>query len=278
MIKMARLNMVNLIGTVVNDQLDPRTIGSEKTDGENKMEVLNFLIRTFDEEYQRYFTLPVAVWGEDLVGDCLEFIKKGDLVYVQGELRYKFIYNKQKKMHEKIYTTVKAATVEFISKKLKDQPLNYSMNEVKLIGNLVEDPITENSIKEYPREVSVIEENRSYLEAAGLDVQMLIDKQVKTVNEEQAKILESIKGFSLSTPETGFVIAVDRLYPSKDLKIPNHKLTDYVTLVVNDKSKIKGDLKKGSVAIVDGKLMTRKRNEKIVEPRIVVDVKEMVGR
>lgn len=220
-IKMARLNSVSLIGTVVNENLDPRTVDSEKTDGKQSMAVLNFLVRCFDETLGRYNTLPVAVWGEREILDCMNHLNKGDMVYVQGELRYKFIYNTETKKHERIYTTVKASTVEFISKKLKGESLAYSMNEVKLIGNLVQDP---------------------------------------------------------TETEDGFVIAVDRLYPSKEVKVPNYKLTDYVTLVMKDKKQVMGNLKKGSVAIVSGKLMSRKLDEDVVKPRIVVEVDRIVGK
>jgi len=222
---MARINEVSLIGTVVNTELDPKTVSPEKTDGQNNMEVLNFLVRCYNEYTGRVDTLPVAVWGENLVRECLMFMKKDDLVYINGELRYKTIWNHELKRPERIYTTVKASTVEFLSKKLKDQKLyddKFGVNDVKLAGNLVEDPRWDGE---------------------------------------------------------GFILAVDRLHPSKDLKVPNHKLTDYVTIVVKDESCIRGPLKKGSVAIVEGSLMSRKRDdERIGFPRIVVDAKKIVGR
>lgn len=224
MIKMARLNLIKLIGTVEYEgELDPREISADKTDGKNKMEVLNFFVKCFDEEDKRFYTLPVAVWGEKQVEECLRFMKKGDLVYVQGELRYKYIQNKETKEIDRVYTTVKASTIEFISKKLKDEKLQFSMNDVTLIGNLVND----------------------------------------------AKIGDESESF---------VMAVDRLYPSKDLKVPNHKLTDYVHLVIRDSEKLKNELSKGSTVIVNGKLMTRKKTEKYGIPRVVVDVKDIVGR
>lgn len=226
---MARVNSVTIIGTVVTDlqEVDPRTIHGLENDvrdlgNDSKHQVLNFHVRCFDEEDQRPYTLPVAVWDENLTMQCLMHVNKDDLVYIQGELRYKFVYNKETRQREKIYTTVKATTVEFLSKKMKGKRIPYSKNEVQLIGNLVNDP-----------------------------------------NET----------------EDGFVLAVDRLYPSKDMKVSNDKLTDYVTLVVRDKAAFKSKLKKGSVAIVSGKLMTRKKTEdNTVKPRIVVDVKEIAGR
>lgn len=217
---MARLNSVDLIGTIVNKEFKPNFIMAEKTDGKTNMPVLNFLLRCFDEEKGRHFTYPIAVWGEEMIMDCMDHLKQGDMVYVQGELRYKFHYNKESHKREKTFTTVKAATVEFLSKKLKDVPLDYSMNEVKLIGNLVDEPVE---------------------------------------------------------TEDGFVIAVDRLYPSKDLKVPNYKLTDYVTLVMTDKSIMKTKLHKSSVAIVEGKLMTRKKGDDESKPRVVVEVRNIVG-
>jgi len=222
---MARVNFVQLMGRNVSEEFQIRMIDEEKTDGKNPNLVLNFLLECYDEEEGKSYRLPVAVWGKDLVIQCQNHMKKNDLVYVQGELRYKFIYNKEKKQMEKVYTSVKATTVEFISKKMKDQDLNHTINEVKLIGNLVED---------------------------------------------------------LVETEDGFVVAVDRLYPSKDLKVPNYKLTDYVTVLIKDKTQIKGNLKKGSVAIIDGKLMTRKVKDVSetgkVSPRVVVGAKQIVGR
>lgn len=227
---MARVNSVTIIGTVVTDlqEVDPRTInGLESEVGmlekdNKKRQVLNFYVRCFDEEDQRPYTLPVAVWDEELSKQCLMHVNKDDLIYIQGELRYKFIYNKDTRKREKIYTTIKASTIEFISKKMKGKRIPYSKNEVQLIGNLVNDP-----------------------------------------NET----------------EEGFVIAVDRLHPAKEVEVKDDKRADYVTLVVRDKSVFKSKLKKGSVAIVSGKLMTRKKNEdNLVKPRIVVDVKEIAGR
>lgn len=217
---MARLNLVSLMGELVSDHLETRMIQKEKTDGKRNIPVLNFLIRCYDKEDQRPYTLPVAVWGKERIDQCLSHLKKGDLVYVQGELRYKHVRNEEGKI-ERVYTTVKAESVEFLSKKLNDQKLDYSMNEVKLIGNLVHNPVV---------------------------------------------------------AEDGFVVAIDRLYPTKDVTVPNDKLTDYVTLYVSGEEKIVGNLKKGSVVIIDGKLMTRRRQEDQSVPRIVVGVNEIVGR
>lgn len=224
---MARVNLVNLIGTVVTDlqEVDPRTIDGFENEAEksSKRYVLNFYVKCYDEDDKRPYTLPVAIWDESLITQCLMHVNKGDLIYIQGELRYKFINNPQTRKREKIYTTVKAATVEFISKKMKGKSIPYSENNVHLIGNLVNDP---------------------------------------------------------TESEDGFVIAVDRLYPTNSVDdISNDKLTDYVTLVVRDKAAFKSKLKKGSVAIVSGKLMTRKKSEdNIIKPRIVVDVKTIAGR
>lgn len=218
---MARFNNAVLIGKVVNEVLEPKIIGKDQTDGKKPNAVLNFLIEYFDTDDKRTYKLPVAVWGVDEVMQCKNYLNKGDLVLVQGEVRYKFIKDPITKEIVKIYTTVKASTVEFLSKKLKNQALEYAVNEVKLIGNLVGDAC---------------------------------DK------------------------EEGFVVAVDRLYPTKEATLANEDSTDFITLVVRDKKKIKGNLKKGSVVIVDGKLMTRRRHKELIMPTIVVDVKEMVGR
>lgn len=245
--KMARGNLVTLLAEVVNINYDLKVVSLaekgkaknnavekdlENKENEEKMTntmVLNFLVKCFDEDDQRYYTLPVAVWGKKEVKQCQEFLNNGDLVYIQGELRYKFIYNKTNKKFERVYTTVKADTVEFLTKKLKNtkniesKKLEHYINDVKLIGNLVEDP---------------------------------------------------------TDTKKGFVVAVDRKYPTKDVKTPNHKLTDYVTLVLDGDAKVKGNLKKGSVVVVNGKLMTRRIEELEQEatPRIVVGVKEIVGR
>lgn len=222
---MARINVVQLMGRNVSKEFQIRMIAEGDSEGQKANLVLNFVLECYDEEERKKYRLPVSVWGKELVMQCQHHMKENDLVYVQGELRYKFVYNKEKREMEKVYTSVKATTVEFVSKKMKNQELDHSINEVKLIGNLVEDPIY---------------------------------------------------------TDEGFVIAVDRLYPSKDLKVPNYKLTDYVTVVVKDKSVIKGDLKKGSMAIIDGKLMTRKIHDipdnGKVNPRIVVGAKRIVGR
>lgn len=217
---MATLNLVSLTGNVVSRELESRLINKDKTDGKKSIPVLNFLIRCYDKEDGRHYTLPVAVWGKELVDQCMTHLKYGDLVYVGGVLRYKHVKDENGKIKE-VYTSVKASTVEFISKKLKNEKLDYSMNEVKLIGNLVHNPVV---------------------------------------------------------GERGFVVAVDRLYPTKNITVSNDKLTDYVTLFVSDESKIKGNLKKGSVVIIDGKLMTRKKQEDKSIPRIVVGVNEIVGR
>ncbi|QST02993.1 single-stranded DNA-binding protein (plasmid) [Pontibacillus sp. ALD_SL1] len=228
---MARFNSATLLGKVVNEKLEPKIIGKHQTDGIKPNAVLNFLIEYFDEEDKRTYRLPVAVWGVDEVEQCEEHMKKGDLVLVQGEVRYKHIplrdeYGKIQRdendeiIMEKIFTTLKTNTIEFVSKKLKNEALQYGINDVKLIGNLVSEP---------------------------------------------------------TDSEEGFVVAVDRLYPTKEVK-PNENLADFITLVATDKAKIQGGLKKGSTVIVDGKMMTRKRRKDIVTPNIVIGIKEMVGR
>ena len=233
---MARFNSVTLLGRVYNMVAKP--VGKDKTDGVEGSFVLNFLLECYSEEDKRSYRIPVAVWGEREVTQCLEHLNEGDLALVQGEVRYKFIRVDEKdelgnvRLHpktkrpiqkvERVYTAVKASTVEFLSKKMKKEELFYhSINEIRLIGNLVDEPK---------------------------------------------------KG------EEGFVIAVDRLYPTKQTKSPNHQLTDYVTLLVSEESVIRGNLKKGSVAIIDGKLMTRRMQGNMATPTIVVDVKRMVGR
>lgn len=217
---MARLNDVMLIGKKVDDGMEPKIVGKSQTDGENANIVLNFLMKTYDEKIKRFVTLPVAVWGEEMVEQCITHLQKDDLICVKGELRYKFIYNHKSKQMERIYTTVKASTVEFLSKKMKTQELHYYVNKVSLVGNLVDEPVQ---------------------------------------------------------TENGFVVAVDRLYPTKDVTAPNSELTDFVTLVIDDDSVLKGNLKKGSPVIIDGKLMTRRKRMDIIEPRIVVSVDKIVG-
>jgi single-stranded DNA-binding protein len=222
---MARINEVSLIGEVLNSELVPTIVTADKTDGQNHMEVLNFKIRCYNKDTRRYDIIPVAVWGEQKVRECMLYMKKGDVVYVFGELRYKSInWNHKLKTPERVIGTVKATTVEFLSKKLKDKHLSdptYSINSVRLSGNLASDPI----------------------EGDG-----------------------------------GFIIAIDRLYPSKDLQVPNHKLTDYVTVIVPDLSCVIGPLKKGSMAIIEGSLMTRRMNdEAITFPSTVVDARLVVG-
>lgn len=230
---MARFNSVTLLGRVV--KMEPKMVGKDKTDGKNRAVVMNFQIQCFDKDDNRYYRLPVAYWGIDEVDQCEDHMNVGDLVLVQGELRYKFIKSKVKdektgktiEKVDRIYTTVKASTVEFLSKKLKntkhikDDKLNHSINEVKLIGNLVEHP---------------------------------------------------------THSDKGFVVAIDRLYPTKEVKGDNNEKTDFVTLIVDEKEKMSKKLKKGSVVIVDGKLMTRKKIKDKVIPTIVVDVKNIVGR
>ena len=190
---MARLNQVTLMGRVVSEEIEPKIIEKEKTNGEEASVLLNFKIQCWDEEDSRHYTLPVAVWGLDMVDQCEKFLKYGDVICVVGELRYKFIKDRNGK-NKKIYTAIKAENIEFISKKVKNEPFYYPINQIRLIGNLVHDPI------------------------------------------------ES---------EDGFVIAVDRLAPAKDKNEP-----DYVTLIVKDKNAIKGNLKKGSMAIIDCKIIT----------------------
>lgn len=217
---MARLNDVFLIGNVVNAELEPKIVGKDKTDGEKANVVLNFLMKTWDEELQRYINVTVAVWGEEMVEQCLTNLKKDDLVCVKGELRYKSIYNRKSEKTEKIYTNVKVSSIEFLTKKMKTQQLDCYENIVRLVGNLVDDPI-------------------------------------KT--------------------EEGFLVAVDRLYPTKEVSAPNSELTDFVTLVLSEDSVLKGEITKGKSVYIDGKLMTRKKRLDIIEPRIVVKVKKMVG-
>lgn len=217
---MARLNDVLLIGKTLSEELEAKFVRKEQTDGEAGNVVLNFLMKTYDEESGRFITLPVAVWGEELVDQCLTYLKKDDLICVRGEIRYKFIYNHESKSTERIYTTVKASNVEFLSKKMKTKELHYYKNEVRLLGNLVDEPIE---------------------------------------------------------TEDGFVVAIDRLYPTKEVTTHNANLTDYVTLVLDKNSVLRGNLAKGSSVIIEGRLMTRKKRMDIIEPRIVVTVNEMVG-
>lgn len=212
---MARINQVTLMGRVVSEELEPKIIEKEKTNGTDANVLLNFKIQCWDEEDHRHYTLPVAVWGLDMVEQCEKYLKNGDIISVAGEIRYKFIKG-QGNVTKKIYTAIKADKVEFISKKIKNEPFYHTMNEILLLGNLVQDPV------------------------------------------------ES---------EEGFVVAVDRLAPSKEKVDP-----DYVTLVVKDKDIIKGNLKKGSMVVVKGKVMTVKKKEGVVHPRIVVGVQTMVGR
>lgn len=230
MIKMARMNRTIIIGRVSEDKaLESRVINKEKTDGENSIPVLNLLLetRTKGKNGVRDVRIPVAVWGKKMVRQCSQFLKPGDLVLVEGEYRYKAVKDEDGKIVQN-YQTVKASNIEFLSKKLKESDthkLNYSKNEIHLIGNLVHDP-----------------------------------------------------RISKDADYHGFVMAVDRLYPTKEVDgIENDKLTDYVTLVVQDKSKIKSNLKKGSVAIVSGELMTRRVLNRDTMPRIVVNVDEIIG-
>lgn len=214
---MARINQVVLMGTVTNNEFEPRLI---EENGERNM-VLNLKLQYWNNSDKRYYNLPIAVWGSDMVKQCIAHLKKGHLIYVYGELRYKFIRDPNTSEIKRIYTTVKAASLEFFTKKAGDETFFHQINEVRLAGNLVEDPVE---------------------------------------------------------TEDGFILAVDRLYPTKDIKTPNHKLTDYITICCDDKNKIRGNLRKGSMAIIDGELMTKKRVEGVVQPRVVVRVKEMVGR
>lgn len=116
---MALLNVVQLIGTVVNETILPNTVPAEKTDGKKSIPVLNFWICCPDEEKGEKYFYPVAVWGQELVEDCCEHLKQGAMVYVQGELRIKYHFNHELKKRERSIETVKALKVEFLSKKTK---------------------------------------------------------------------------------------------------------------------------------------------------------------
>lgn len=233
---MARLNLVTLVGTVVEESLEVQGIlidqashGLNQTDVSD-LKVLNFSIKC--KTKNTYQTIPVAVWDTMLIQQCMRYLNKGEMVYVQGELRYKYVFNKETRQFDKIYTNVKAGTVEFISKKLKSKShehesnlmptINYELNEVKLIGNLVEDPKLEES----------------------------------------------------------FVLAVDRLGFQKegDKRQKDYQFTDYVHLMVKDPAILRQKLTKSAMVIVDGSLMTQPKKEDQVTPRIVVDVKAIVGR
>lgn len=232
---MARVNFVQLIGKVkfplVKDEKTGEITENKEralkiriidTGNEQDNYVLNLILRYFDQEENKFHNIPVTVWGRELSQQCFKHLKEDDFIYVQGELRYKYHFNKETRKREKVFTNVKASTIEFLSKKIKDQPLDYYMNEVKLVGNVVEMPTKETD---------------------------------------------------------GFVVAVDRLHPSKDLEVPNYKLTDYVHVMMKDKNKMKGKIQKGSTVIIDGSLMTNKMtNDGTFSPRIVVGAKEIVGR
>jgi single-stranded DNA-binding protein len=222
-----KFNQVQLLGRVVDEELEPRIIGKEKTDGERPAAVLNFRVEYFDKEDDCFYRLPIAVWGTKDVNDCLEHLEKGSLVFVQGELRYKYIFEKNEVGERKlikVYTNVKASRIEFMGEKIKSPIFKKSINEVRLFGNLRDDPVE---------------------------------------------------------TEEGFVVAVDRMLPSKENIRSADYSTDYVHLVIKNKELIQRDdfkeLKKGSAVIIDGKLMTRKINEEIVRPTIVVSVKDIVG-
>lgn len=229
---MGRLNKIEVMGKIKKIK-KPTVLGKEEMRSSNNDEqseiVLNLIVQCYDEETKKYYNLPVAVWGEKAIQLTREFAKNrlsvGDLIYVNGELRYSYIYNKDEKgkvmldSPKLIYITIKANTVEFVSREMKKTTLNTSINEVRLFGNLVEDPVE---------------------------------------------------------TEEGFVVAVDRLY-SKEMKLPNYKTTDYITLVMDKKEKMKGNLKKGDFVIVDGKLLTRKQEGEQVRPTIVVGVNKIVG-
>jgi len=218
---MARLNDVMMAGKVISEELEPKLVSKNETGGESAQVVLNFKMRTYDKIAQRYITLPVAVWGEELVEQCITELEKGDSICVKGELRFKFIRNKQTGKTERIYINVKASCIEFLSKKMKTKDVPFYKNSVQLIGNLVSD--------------------------------------VKQGDE-------------------GFVVAVDRLYPTRETTAPNSELTDFITVVANEGSVLNGALTQGSNVIIEGRLMTRKkRMDDLLEPRIVVAVDNYIG-
>lgn len=218
---MARLNDVLIVGKVINDELEPKLVSKSESGGESNQVVLNFKMRMFDEEAQRFITLPVAVWGEELVEQCVLHLEKDDSILVKGELRFKYIVNKQTGKTERLYINVKTSNIEFLSKKMKTKDVPFYKNSVQLIGNLVNDA-----------------------------------KQ----------------------GDDGFVVAVDRLYPTKEATAPNSELTDFITVVANEKSVLNGALTQGSNVIIEGRLMTRKkRMDGILEPRIVVAVDNYIG-
>lgn len=61
----------------------------------------------------------------------------------------------------------------------------------------------ENLIQEYPKDLhNVLSSNNHIIEETGLNVEKLLEKEIKTVNRHQAILLEEL-GFKLFTPRTG---------------------------------------------------------------------------
>lgn len=230
---MARLNQVELMGTVKNIKL--LVLGKDKTNMDEAQIVLNFVLRYYNQELERYINLPISVWEEKVRMQCVNHLKEGDVVFIKGEIRNKYVYdtdtegseNKKEKKLVKIYTSVKASEIEFISKKIHDTKIEISAesfrqkgkNRVLLMGNVVS---------------------------------------------------ETIDG------KEEIVVAVDRLNSIKNAKLSNHLTTDFITMLLDKETKITGKMQKGSVVMIEGELLTRKREEGKVIPTIVVGAKDII--
>lgn len=226
------MNDVYLLGQKLEGELEPKIVTRRNRFGEVENDiVLNFLIQTFNEKLDRSYNLPIAIWGEQMVEQCLEHLKSNDFVSVKGEIRNKTHYNHEKQEIERIFTAVKTSNIEFLSKKFgtQDPDLFEDMyeNKVRLCGNLTDD------------------------------------------------IIETEEGYRIAQ------VAIDRLYPTKEViksKTPNSELTDFITVMLDSETKLKGEFKQGAVVYLRGSLVTRKRRFGIVEPRIVVKADKMVGK
>lgn len=202
---MARLNHVQLIGKIESKS----EIRKIKADNEIEVPILNFVVSCEDLEDKRKYKIPIALWNEEAY-QMEQWIRTGDYVYINGEMRYKFIKNGNK--IEKIYTNVKANTIELITKQIKN-PFHtpHYVNEVKLMGNIV------------------------------------------------------------NGDKNNFIIAVDRL---------PKETPDFITITNEKGNAIKGNFKKGSFVILDGKIATRKKENVIknlpYSPTIIVTLKDAI--
>lgn len=157
--------------------------------------------------------------------------------------------------------------IDTCERKMKEGMLIYV--EGSLRYKYLIDELTEKVIKIY---TTVKAEKMEFIDIEGLP-----KHKVPCTNSIRliGKLADTTK-LSESGDENLFSVQVERNIPKQVLSDVDEG-HDMIPLLVKDKKAFTGSMKKGSLVVVDGRIMTRKKTENMSDPRIVVNVNSITS-